>query len=279
MSFFENLQDGKRNFLLALSITLEGTEKLLMSKCQKAIEDLIRGKFLRVSQVFYPFDENRWNSSMIDIFYQFCLDQHVLPNLKTNLELTGTISDIEQVKEKYRLILRIHQLELRSASMKAKSKRFNVLLSCSSLDRQTSTELAHWLIAEKYLVSIDFSDEKNLSILSQINRTDVILVFLTWNYLTNPNCKTALETVQSSAKKCIPIVFVPHSENLWLETMQLEERFYEIFEKEIQFRFGVNYDRLFCELVSANRFTSIKLSLPFRSCVIRSLGPLAKSIH
>ena len=238
--------------LLALSITLEGTGNMLMNKCQRGIEDLIRGGFLREAQVFCPFDENRWNSSMIDVFYQFCLNQRVLPNLKTNLELTGMISDVEKVKEKYYLISRINRLKIPLIPMKAKSKRFNILLSCSSLDRPTSTELANRLIAENYLVSIDFSDEQNLSILPKIDRTDVILICFTWNYLTNLNCKSALETVQSSAKKCIPIVLVPRSENLWIETIQLEERFYEIFEKEIQFRFEENFDRLFCELVSAN---------------------------
>lgn len=236
---------------LAMTISLKGTDTKDLHRCQKKIEDFIEENVLRAVRIPCAFSSDAWNQSMINVFYQFCLDHRVLPRWNRNLELIGTTNGVEKAKEKYRWLARISQLRPQSRVKVLQSKQVNLLLSCSSEDQQRSMSLAHRLVEEEFLVAIDYSDQRRLSLIADVGQTDLILICFSWNYFNNFNCKTVLDMIQSSTKKFIPILFPPaEGDNCWLETMMVEDAFYQTFQKQIRFRLNDNVDSLLGELVS-----------------------------
>ena len=227
------------------------------------------------------FNAEIWNQNMINAYYKYCLENFVLLNIyRTNeqitkqqcLDLIGPITAVNEAKQKYALMSEIERQRLLVDTeifesdeqwslsppdmLNNPSDSYNILLSCCSDDKILSRHLFNRLSEEDYLVLLDFSDKTTSNIESKIMQTDLILICFSSNYSNNANCKIALNIIRSSDKKYVPIVFTRSSLNPkddWLQMIDTEESYYELFREEIRFRINenlnLNYDKLLIELV------------------------------
>ncbi|UJR07882.1 hypothetical protein I4U23_012164 [Adineta vaga] len=226
-----------------------------------------------------PFDLHIWNQFMINDYYNYCLQEMILPNFfQTNsqpqyLELAGPVKKVHIAKEKYELMSQIAHLKRIPANLvpikdhqsskvtlktsKEISNQYNILISYCSLDGTLPLILADHFTDEDYIVLTEASDQTSSSHIASINRADVIVICFSSNYFMNANCRTSLRTaIESSQKTIIPVVLLANSSDQpinWLEWIDVQELYYEIFHEEIKFKlntnFDLNYERLLIELL------------------------------
>lgn len=214
----------------------------------------------------HPFDSNLWNQHLINAYYKYCLEIFVLPKIDhTNIHLIGPLSAVNEAKEKYELMVEIERQRILARTQISEWDRqsnpsdyYNIILSCCSDDQILSRQLAHRLIDEGYLVSINYSSDSQQSstMKLKINRTDLVLICFSSNYSKNYYCMNTMQSIKESSKKFIPILFTKtlvNRQDDWLERIATEEWFYESFEQEIRFKLtealNLDYDKLIVELV------------------------------
>jgi hypothetical protein len=268
-------------FFVETSITLKTSGNANISKCENAINNYIEKYILTTIQLNRPFDPEIWNQYMINAYYKYCLEKFVLPKIyrinKQNiqiqvLDLIVPISAVNEAKQKYDLMSQIERQRISADTeifesdeqswtsstqvSNNASDSYNIILNCCSDDKILSRHLAHRLIDEGYLVSIDYSDKSSSNILTKIHRTDVIIICFSFNYSENYDCMTTMMSINRSGKKVIPILFTKtllNQQDTWLQRVATEELFYESFQQEIKFKlkedFDLEYDKLIVELV------------------------------
>ncbi len=254
--------------MLATLITLKTSGNANISKCEKAINNYMKQYILTTIKLNRPFDPEIWNQYMINAYYKYCLEKFVLPKFyridnEKCLDLIGSIDAVNEAKQKYELMLEIERQKLFENNGQSstqvpnnKSDSYNILLSCCSDDKILSRQLAHRLIDEGYLVSIDYSDKSSSNIASKTSKTDVIIICFSFNYSENYDCMTTMMSINRPDKKIIPILFTNtllNQQDAWLQRINTEELFYEAFQQEIKFKLkedlDLNYDKLIVELV------------------------------
>jgi hypothetical protein len=232
----------------------------------------MRKNLLTTIKLNHPFNSDLWNQYMINAYYKYCLEIFVLPKINyTNqqsiqsLDLIGSISAINEAKEKYELMSEIERQRILAHTQISEWDRqsnpldyCNIMLSCSSDDQILSRQLAHRLMDEGYLVSMNYSS--NIQQSSKIDKTDLVIICFSSNYSKNYYCMNTMQTIKESSKKFIPILLMKTLSNQqddWLQRIDTEEWFYESFEQDIRFKLKENlnldYDRLIIELVRIQR--------------------------
>lgn len=244
----------------------------------------MKKNILTTIELIHPFTSEVWNQYMINAYYKYCLEKFVLPKFyqvnKENiqrryLELSGPISAVTEVKEKYELMseiekqrILVHIIDGQSSTQLSNnsSDSVNIMLCCCSDDKILSRHLSHRLIDEGYSVSIDYSDKSSSNIMTKIYKTDAIIICFSSNYSENRSCMETMVSINRSGKKVIPILFTKtllNQQNAWLKTIATEELFYESFQQEVRFKlkedFDLNYDKLIVELVKICIFSKLSL--------------------
>ncbi|CAF3683738.1 unnamed protein product [Rotaria sp. Silwood1] len=285
ISTLQTDRDGYEQFfypISTISITLKASGNINISKCENFINDYMKKYVLTTIELNnHPFDPKIWNQHMINVYYKYCLENYVLPRIyqidkqttqKQCLNLIGSISCVNQAKQKYELMSEIErqrilpytdisesdgQLSISPTQiLNNTSESFNIILNCCSDDKILSRHLANRLIEEGYLLSIDYSDKIPSNIESKFDKTDLIIICFSFNYSQNVNCLTSLNSIISSRKKYIPIMLTRSSLNYdddWLQIINTEELYYDSFREEIKFKLNedlnLNYDKLLIELL------------------------------
>ncbi|CAF0947415.1 unnamed protein product [Adineta ricciae] len=253
-------------------ISLKTSSDNNISQCQKAINDYIEKNIFIAVKINKPFDESVWNQHMINDYYNYCLQESILPSLlqtgsSSYLELSGPIRKVDLAKEKYELMSKIAYLKVIPTNLVAakmtrkpfeeKSKQGNIFLSFCSADGILPDILNSRLIDEDYVVLVDASDHTSSSFAAKMERADVVVICFTVNYYKNMHCRNVLRTAKESLNKTIvPVVLIPKSsnqENNWMRWIETEELYYEVFADEIRFKlnedFDLNYEKLLAELL------------------------------
>ncbi|CAF1260775.1 unnamed protein product [Adineta ricciae] len=253
-------------------ISLKTSSDNNISKCQKAISDYIEKNVFVAVKINKPFDENVWNQDIINDYYNYCLQESILPSFSQTgssscLELSGPIREVYLAKEKYELMSRIAYLKVIPTNLAAskmirkpfeeKSRQNNIFLSFCSADGILPDILNSRLIDEDYAVLVDASDHTSSSFAAKMESADVVVICFTVNYYKNTHCRNVLRTAKESLNKTIvPVVLIPKSsnqENNWMRWIETEELYYEVFTDEIRFKlnedFDLNYEKLLVELL------------------------------
>jgi len=196
--------------------------------------------------------------------------------LITNLQiqLIGSISDVEKSIEKYKLMTEI--LKQKSSlkipppitprtSTRGKNNRpnpidnnnYNIYFSFCQHDQVICNHITACLIGEGYSV-IQTPSNTSLS-QSLIDKSDVILISFSENYSKNIHSMLELNYAKSIGKKLIPFVIREDTEeSSWLSSLTVTELFYDLFDTEIDIEFKddfeLEYDQLLSTLVSFNHF-------------------------
>ncbi|CAF0983783.1 unnamed protein product [Rotaria sordida] len=282
------------------SITLKASGNSNISKCEKSINDYMKKNVLTTIELNHPFNPEIWNQHMINTYYKYCLENCVLPkiyqiNKQTTqqqcLNLIGSISSVNQVKQKYELMSEIERQKLLVCTqilesdevlstsstqiLNNTSDSFNILLNCCSNDKILLRHLANRLIDEGYLVTIDYSDQTHSNIGSKFDKTDLIVICFSFNYSENATCMIALNTIKSSGKKYIPIMLTKTSlkhEDDWFQIVHTKELYYESFQEEIKFKLNGNlaldYDKFLIELLHYTKPGAVDRTNPMSDTTI-----------
>ncbi|CAF3728572.1 unnamed protein product [Rotaria sp. Silwood1] len=117
ISTLQTDRDGYEQFfypISTISITLKASGNINISKCENFINDYMKKYVLTTIELNnHPFDPKIWNQHMINVYYKYCLENYVLPRIyqidkqttqKQCLNLIGSISCVNQAKQKYELI-------------------------------------------------------------------------------------------------------------------------------------------------------------------------------
>ena len=252
-------------------MSLKTSQNNDMKKCRDALYSSVNRTFLTTIEIDFPFHPDIWNQHMINAFYKHCLDDLVLPRINESqcLELIGPSKQVSEAKEKYDLMClsaQLRELPVHNAlgqlstvpreSLVNESKSYNILVSCCSLDEVFSQRLIERLEEENYLIAVDFSNLNASSIVPRMKKADLVLICFTSNYFINEDCRKACETIKSSGNTFLPIISVKEpsgEENVWVESINVEESFYEVFKTELKFKIkedlNLTFNKLVVELV------------------------------
>ena len=216
---------------------------------------------------------------MINVYYKHSIEKFVLPtiystNKQQRLQLTGPISAVNEMKQRYELMSEIIKQKSRLSIQTDEqtnydqykqlrldnvSDRSNIVMLCSPEDETFLNCLASHLTDEGYLVCINSFNQLWSSTGSQFEKTDLIIVYFTPNYLENEDCIAQIKLAKISKKKIITILSTGNlieQENNWLHSITILDLYYELFQEENYFKldedFGVEYDKLLVELVGFN---------------------------
>ena len=219
------------------------------------------------------FDLRQWDQHMINAFYNYCLKKSVLPSInlvtQSQLQLVGSISDVEQAVTKCKLMCEISKqkyvIESATPSIgrSTVSKKvgttqssldgYNIYFSYCQFDQSICHQLLRSLADEGYRICRKSSD--NVVSIDDLKKSDVVLVAFSEAYLKDPYCMTELNHAKLARKNIISfIVRDATSENQWLSSLTIADSFYELFEREIDLEFtddyDLEYDQLLTTLVS-----------------------------
>ncbi|CAF1250141.1 unnamed protein product [Rotaria magnacalcarata] len=262
-----------------ITITLKTSRNVNINKCQNAINDYFRKHIVTKMEVNDAFNSEIWNQHMINVFYKYCVEKSVFPKIDSideknggqRLELLGSASAVSEMKQRYKLLEEIikqkaslsictheqiettksHQLKLDISS-----NEYNILILSSSKDEVISNRLGARLIDEGYLVYVSNCDESSSTIMLQLAKIDLILIYFSHNYLEDENCMAHIKLAKTSEKKIIPILSTQslvEQTKSWLDSVTTVDLYYELFREEIHFKldedFGFDYDKLLVELL------------------------------
>lgn len=253
-----------------------------ISKCKKVINDYFQQHIITKVYIDNAFDSAIWNQHMINICYKYCIEKLVLPKIdfindkseqkSLRLELTGPLSVVHEMVERYELMQNIIKLKisvpiLGTEQIGLKPYQQNqwitadisldayniVILSCPE-DEVLVDRLHACLTDEGYSVYLHHSDAFFESL---FKKTDVILVCFSRNYSENEICMAQIQMAKASEKKIIPVLLTENlmkQDRRWLNYIRTMELCYELFKEEIRFKlngeFNIEYEKLLVELVS-----------------------------
>jgi len=269
----------------AIQITLSTPLSVNLTKCENELNTYIKKNIIEDKILTNELDLKQWDQYTINAFYKYCLSKSVLlkMDLITNLQiqLIGSISDVEKSIEKYKLMteilkqkssLRIPPPIIPRTSTRGKNNRpnpidnngYNIYFSFCQHDQVICNHITACLIGEVYSV-IQTPSNTSLS-QSLIDKSDVILISFSENYSKDTHSMLELNYVKSTGKKLIPFVIREDTEeSSWLSSLTVTELFYDLFDTEIDIEFkgdfDLEYDKLLSTLVSISDFPYLFISV------------------
>ncbi|UJR07650.1 hypothetical protein I4U23_011938 [Adineta vaga] len=255
------------------SLTLKTSSNSNIIKSENAINDYMKRSVLSTIEIYNPFDSKIWNQHMINVFYKYCLEKCVLPDIhlfneQYHLYLIGSKSAVNHAKEKYKFMTEIERLKAlihipssesvsKNKNSKTISSTYNIILNGCSNDKDILEKLAKRFNDEGYRVLIDYCDiNPSNSKPKQHYNSDLIVICFSYHYSQDSSCMKAMLSIKKSEKKFIPFVLLEKALNErsnWIQMCSTETLFYESFEEEIRFKleenFDLDYDKLFIELL------------------------------
>ena len=218
-------------------------------------------------------DLSQWDQHMINVFYNYCLNNSILPNINlinnSQINLIGSIIDVEKAIEKCKLMSEI--LKQKSSiqipapttprtSIKASGRLnqidrdgYNMYFSYCQHDQNICDRIMSCLMSEGYCIC---QTSSNISLSqSQIDKSDILLIGFSKSYTKSRYSMSELNYGKSTRKKIIPFIMRKSKKrNSWLSSLELAEFFYELFDAEIDIEFNddfdLEYDKLLSTLVS-----------------------------
>lgn len=256
---------------LALQITLAAAWMINLEKCEKELKKIILADITLTNEA----DLRKWDQHTMNVFFEYCLNQSVLPTMdltdRLEIRLIGSMSAVEKSTEKYRLMTTIlkQRSDLRNpplmtprTSLRVEKIRsdaidqhgFNIYFSFCPSDRRIADRIITRLTAEGY--SVSQTPSNSISFQTLIDQSDVVLIAFSEEYSQNVQSRQELDYARSTRKKQIPFVIRPiNDENAWLSSIIIADLFYELFDGEIEVEFKddfeLEYNRLLSILVSS----------------------------
>jgi hypothetical protein len=243
-------------------------------KCQNEMNNYIH-KYISTIETFKnASDLAKWDQHTINSFHKYCLNKSVLPKMDLNiyqLDLIGSKEDVEKAVEKYKLISEIIKLKssirvpppiVPRSSVNERNKlttvnNSNIAFSHCQQDEVVCHRLSVSLIGEGYSICESSSDIPLSQ--SQIEKSDLLLVYFSENYAKNERCVSDVNYAKSLNKTIIPIVSTINvlpdkSQSSWMSSMTITGLFYDSFDTEIDLEytgdFHLAYDQILAVLVS-----------------------------
>ncbi|CAF1351161.1 unnamed protein product [Rotaria magnacalcarata] len=252
--------------------TVKGND---LAPCENEINCYIRNKICGSETLKNISNLHNWNQHMINIFYKYCLEKFVLPSLNLTtfeLQLVGPPENIQQAKEKYKLISEILKLKSlagipfsvgtkspvqeKQQSNKIDKNSHNIAFSYCLEDEVVCQHLTMTLIDEGYKL---YYSSSNIGLSqAQIEKSDLLLIYFNENYTKDKHCMANLNYAKSIGKTIIPIaemknVLQDTEENFWLNSVKITQLFYDLFDREIEIEFtgdsDLEYDYLLAKLL------------------------------
>ncbi|CAF2898789.1 unnamed protein product [Rotaria sp. Silwood2] len=270
--------------LVTITIDLKTSRNYNIAKCQNAINDYVRKRILTTATLVDAFDSEIWNQHMINVYYKYCIEKFVFPKISSiseqnarqqqRLDLIGPASFVNEMKQRHDLMSEIikqktvvsmrtdEKIEIATfhqypqLTLDDVSKAYNILILSCLEDEILSNRLAARLIDEGYLVHVNHSDQLSSTVESQFEKTDLVLVYFSRNYLQNEDCLAQIKQAKISEKKIISILSTRkpiEQDNNWLDSVTTTDLYYELFKEESHFKldedFDLEYDKLLVELL------------------------------
>ncbi|CAF2477111.1 unnamed protein product [Rotaria sp. Silwood2] len=269
---------------VSITIDLKTSRNYNIAKCQNAINDYVRKRILTTATLVDAFDSEIWNQHMINVYYKYCIEKFVFPKISSiseqnarqqqRLDLIGPASFVNEMKQRHDLMSEIikqktvvsmrtdEKIEIATfhqypqLTLDDVSKAYNILILSCLEDEILSNRLAARLIDEGYLVHVNHSDQLSSTVESQFEKTDLVLVYFSRNYLQNEDCLAQIKQAKISEKKIISILSTRkpiEQDNNWLDSVTTTDLYYELFKEESHFKldedFDLEYDKLLVELL------------------------------
>lgn len=246
-----------------------------LSTCEHEINSYIQQHLSTVETLKNATDLADWDQNMINAFHKYCLDKTVLVNMNlitNHLHLIGSVRDVKRTIEKYRLLSEILKLKSSariSQSIKpipslkekqiaeaASKSDYNIAFSYCQQDESVCHDLVACLLGEGYLICQASSNRSLFQ--SRMDRSDLLLVYFSENYVHDAFGMANVNYAKSSGKTIVPIVemrnILRDSEEIWLSSMTITGSFYATFDREIELEFtgdfDLEYDKILAVLVS-----------------------------
>lgn len=128
---------------------------------------------------------------------------------------------------------------------------YNIYFSYCRSDQLICNQIETYLIEEGY--SVCQNSSKSPVALSNLDRSDVMLVGFSEDYSNDFDCMNELNHAKSISKHVIPFLLERNTdENQWISSLTIATLFYELFDRDIDLQFiddfDSEYDQLLCTL-------------------------------
>ncbi|CAF3683750.1 unnamed protein product [Rotaria sordida] len=233
-----------------ITITLTSSNPEYFTECEKKINNYLKRSTFEMNLDGFQ----HWNQYMINAFYKYSNDKHVLPKLdnQQHIVLYGPINNVYEVYQRYQLINALIQEKTNLLSLfstNISSTNFNIMLSYSQDDSIISHRLANRLIDEGFSVWMNSNQSTEFDqILRKIKKSDCIILCISENYFQNELCEKEAKYIDEIGKCMIPVKVQYYEPIEWLQKLIEKESYFQLFGSENHF--NLEYDKLLLKICS-----------------------------
>ncbi|UJR11256.1 hypothetical protein I4U23_015438 [Adineta vaga] len=234
------LKQSITKFIVSVTETIDIT--LITSKgnslriCENDINNYINKHVISTQRINKALELKNWNQHVVNYFYKYCLDKSVLAIMDLHnfyLDLIGLPENVVKAITKYENIPKILKLKSLIRIPPAVTPR---------KDRTICRRLATSLAGEGY--SICKSSSNNPLSESQINQSDLLLIYFSGDYLGDAQCMNVINYARKNSSRDM-------GKSAWIYSMKIDGLFYNIFETEIELEFSGDFDLEYDQMLLA----------------------------
>ncbi|CAF4193216.1 unnamed protein product, partial [Adineta steineri] len=258
-----------KSFSLNVSFILLPDQKTLHKQFLNVLQEVHKGED-NFGMFSCPTSDGftHWNQYMINAFYKYANDRHVLPKLdnEQQIVLYSHINNVYEVSQKYHLTNRFIQEKtslIPQLSMETSSACYNIMLSCSSKDLIVSKSLANRLVEEGFSVWMNSKQTTTFDqMCKKINKSDCIIFCISKHYFEDQLCKKITKYADKIGKHIIFVKIQNYEPIEWLQKLTQKDSCFQLFGSDNNF--NLECDKLLLKIL---QYTKPSYILPLEKSV------------